>query len=412
MTPVESAFLALMKAAIHAESPADPELSAADWTALFRLADLHKLLPLIADAASGLPSLRRAAAAPDTPLDWKAVRSAVFSQVLRQAVQENEFLDLILSLRDESLEPLVLKGPICRALYPKPLLRPSVDDDLLIPADRAADYHRALLARNLPCDIPDADPEQMDELSYHRPDSPLYIELHKTLFDSESPVFGPFNRFFSETASHPVSAQIQDVTLCTAPPTDHLLFLLLHAYKHLLHGGFGLRIVSDLCLFSRAHAAEIDFPRILEICRSLRCDRFAAAVWRIGDRYLGIPAPEAVPIEVDEAPLLADVLDAGNLGEDINRHHSSNIVLKTVAAEKNGSGKHGGLRSAVFLPASRLERRYPFLKKHRWLLPWAWTRRVCTYGVNLLRSREGSPTASLRVARERTDLLRAYGIID
>ena len=412
MTAVESAFLALTKAAIHAEAPADPELSGPDWTALLRLAELHKLLPLIADAASALPSFRKAAVAKDAPFDWKAVQSRVFVQVNRQMVQENEFLDLILALRADGLEPLVLKGALCRSLYPQPLLRPSVDDDLLVPADRAADFHRALRAQNLPCDDPDADPEQASELSYHRPESPLYIELHKTLFEPDSPVFGPLNRFFTETVSHPVRARIQDVDVLTAPPTDHLLFLLLHAYKHLLYGGFGVRIIADLCLFSRAHAAEIDFPRLLEICASLRCDRFAAAVYRIGEKYLDVPAPDAFRIKVDEAPLLADVLDAGNLGEDINRHHSSNILLKTVAADKRGAGKRGSVRDAVFLPAGQLEGRYPFLKKHRWLLPWAWTRRVCSYAADRIRRRDGNPTVPLRVARERTELLRQYDIID
>ena len=412
MTAVESAFLALTRSAIHAEPAVDPELSGPDWAALFRLADLHKLLPLIADAASALPSLRRAAMDQSGSLDWSAIRSRALSQVNRQMAQENEFLNFLLALRAEGLEPLVLKGAICRALYPQPLLRPSVDDDLLIPADRASDFHRAILAQHLTCDRQDTDPETAEELSYHRPDSPLYLEVHKALFDSASPVFGPFNRFFSETLSHPVRVRIQDVELLTAPPTDHLLFLLLHAYKHLLFGGFGVRVIADLCLFSRAHAAEIDFPRLREICESLRCGRFAAAVYRIGEAHLGIPAPEAFRLEIDEAPLLADVLDAGNLGEDLNRHHSTNIILNTVASDRTGARKRGSLRSAVFLPASQLQGRYPFLKRRSWLLPWAWTRRVCSYAGGRLRRRGGAPTATLRVARARTELLRKYGVID
>ncbi|MBQ2144466.1 MAG: hypothetical protein II436_05060, partial [Oscillospiraceae bacterium] len=60
MTAVESALLALTAAAIHAEAPTDPELSASDWMELLRLADRHKLLPLAADAAAPLPSLRAA----------------------------------------------------------------------------------------------------------------------------------------------------------------------------------------------------------------------------------------------------------------------------------------------------------------------------------------------------------------
>lgn len=418
MTAPETALLALARAAIHGETPTDPELSAADWDALFRLSERHKLLPLIADAASALPSLRRAvAAARDAAApvpDWKKICSVVYSQVNRQAAQENEFLNLILDLRAEGLKPLVLKGAICRALYPKPLLRPSVDDDLLIPADRAADFHRALLARGLTCDQEDPDPEAAAELSYHRPDSPLYIELHKALFDPESPVFASFNSYFADTSAHPARVRIQDVELLTAAPTDHLLFLLLHAYKHFLYSGFGLRIISDVCLFSRGHAAEIDFPAVLAACTDLRCERFAAAVFRIGEKYLDIAAPEAFGLPVDEAPLLADVLSSGNLGEDIDRLHSAHITLQTVAADRLGARAGGTIRNTVFLPASALSGRYPYLKKCPWLLPVAWVSRTATYAMGRLRRKSGAerPAASLRIGKNRVDLLRAYHIID
>ena len=38
-----------------------------------------------------------------------------------------------------------------------------------------------------------------------------------------------------------VELRIRDVPILTLAPTDHLLFLLCHAYKHLLHGGIGIR---------------------------------------------------------------------------------------------------------------------------------------------------------------------------
>ena len=85
MTAVESALLALTAAAIHAEAPTDPKLSASDWMELFRLADRHKLLPLTADAAAPLPSLR---AAVQNGLDWNKILSAVFTQVNSQMIQE------------------------------------------------------------------------------------------------------------------------------------------------------------------------------------------------------------------------------------------------------------------------------------------------------------------------------------
>ena len=411
MTAVESALLALTAAAIHGEAPQDPALSAAEWADLFRLSERHKLLPLIADAAAPLPSLHAAVGQAGGP-DWNQVTTTVYSEVNRQMYQENEFLNLLLDLRAAGLEPLVLKGPILRALYPKPLLRPSVDDDLFIPPERAEDYHRALLARDLNADLPAADPQTADELSYHRPESPLYIELHKALFDTGSAVFAGYNDGFTASPDVPETVRIQDVTIRTLPPTEHLRFLLLHACKHFFHSGFGLRIVSDICLFARAYAERIDFSAVRAACAGLHCERLADAIFRIGEKHLGIPAPICFAGDVEEAALLADVLDAGLHGATLDRLHSSSVTLETIASARTGTAVRSGLRQAMFPPLSRLKGRYPFLEKHPWLLPWAWARRAAGFAVGRLRGKESAPADSLRIGKERVALLREYELID
>ena len=203
--------------------------------------------------------------------------------------------------------------------------------------------------------------------------------------------------------------------LLAPAPTPHLLFLILHAYKHFLHSGFGVRIVADVCLFSQAHAAEIDFSRLAEICGSLRCGKFTAALYRIGEKYLAIPAPEAFSApDVDETALLADILDAGIHGQNIDRLHSANITLKTVGDDRLGKRQgSGSLRKSLFPSAASLAGKYPFLERHPVLLPATWTMRLVRY----LRDRAASdhhihPTASPRIGRERVALLKEYDIID
>ena len=351
-----------------------------------------------------------------TKLFQEKGRSLYPSLVLSEysQLQYAAFLNLILDLRARGLEPLVVKGAICRALYPKPLLRTSVDDDLLIPADRAPAFHGALLELGLICDGSDSDPETAGELSYHRPDSPLYIELHKELFDRESPVFSGWNGYFSGAEDRSVPFQAQDVVLKTMCPTDHLLFLILHAFKHFLFSGFGLRIISDIALFAREYAGEIDFDAVCRACGELRCLPFAAASFRIAEKYLGIQAPAAFSaVEVDEGPLLEDVLEAGIHGQYIDRLHSANITLQTVAADRQGErGKKSGLRASLFPSARQLQGRYPFLKRRPWLLPAAWVRRIGADALQRREGHQGSPTASLRIGRERVALLETYDIID
>ena len=412
MTRADTALMELLCAVFREEKPADPKLEAADWEALLKQADAHRLLAVILDAAFALPSLR-ASGAQNGP-DLRAWREEALSQINRQVVQENEFLNLILALRERGLEPLVVKGAICRALYPKPLLRPSVDDDLLIRPEQAAAFHAALLELGLTEDHGATNPEALWELSYHKPDSPLYIELHTCLFDPESPIFSGFNGLFADAFDAPDREQVQDVELLTPEPNLHLLFLILHAYKHFLFSGFGLRIISDVCLFSRAHAVRIDFEKLLQICTALRCHRFTAAVYRIGEKHLGIPAPAAfAALEVDEGPLLTDVLESGLHGADIDRLHSANITLTTVADAREGNRTaKGGLRASLFPSAQKLSGSYPILKKHPWMVPAAWTHRLTGYLLHRRKYGKQSPTASLRIGRERVALLQQYDIID
>lgn len=54
---------------------------------------------------------------------------SIFQQVSRTAL----FLSDEKELAQLGVQPLVMKGIVCRNLYPKPDLRPSGDEDLLIP---------------------------------------------------------------------------------------------------------------------------------------------------------------------------------------------------------------------------------------------------------------------------------------
>ena len=150
----------------------------------------------------------------------------------------------------------------------------------------------------------------------------------------------------------------------------------------------------------------------MEECEKLRLCRFASAIFEIGEKYLDLPREDLFcDINVDPEPLLDDMLSGGLYGtEDVNRAHSSTMTLEAVASLKEGRRSRGALHS-VFLPKRDLEGRYPYLKKHGWLLPIAWIER----GAGYLKSRKASsvsPSESLRIGRERVELLKKYGIID
>ena len=383
----------------------DPNLTEEDWEALLRLSAEQEVLPLVYEAVCRCPSFKVLESAIRQDYQNRALQIAT-----RQIAQTNEFLTLLLHAQEAGLDPTVLKGAVVRNLYPLPMLRPSVDEDLLIRQDEAEAYHRFFLSEGLYADEPDANITASQELSYHKENSPTYIELHMSLFPPDSRAYGDCNTLFTGVLDRTVTVQIEDVTVRTLAPTDHLLYLICHAYKHFLHSGVGIRQVCDIAMFTRAYGDEVDWGRILAACKSIRIEVFAAAIFRITERHLGFAIPEAFAgMVVEEADLLEDMLSGGLYGTaDEDRLHSSTMTLDAVAADKAGR-KSGNLLHSVFLPLGSLQGRYPYLRRWPVLLPVAWTQRIMSYAA---KRKKVDHSRTVRIGRDRIRLLRQYHIID
>ena len=393
MTPVHEAFLTLLRISLGGGDP-QPELTAEQWAQLLELAQAHKLLPMIFEA--GFPGLCRA-----DPTLAAAAKRRVRDQVILQTLRTAEFLELYRKLTEAGATPLVVKGIVCRQLYPKPDHRPSADEDVLIPPEQLSLCRRVM--EDFGMTTTQTDPEAY-EFPYRKPGSPLYIELHKHLFPPESDAYGNFNEFFGDPFRLTAAEEIQGVAVRTMHPCDHMLYLLLHAFKHFLHSGFGIRQICDILLFAHHHSEVIDWEWIRLSCRSVRAEKFAAAVFTIGARHLGF-APVGGWEEVSELPLLEDVLRSGVYGSaDESRLHSSTITLKAAASRK---AVRSGLVASAFPAARALEGRYPWLKDRPYLLPAAWGHRIIGY----LRQSSAAPAEVLRIGAERVELLRQYDII-
>ena len=222
MTNTQRAFLALLRAALQggeAQLPAQM-----DWPGLFRLADRQQVLPLILEAAWQ-------STAPKELL--LPARHAAMHTVILQTRRTAAFLALYRGLAAQGLRPLVLKGLVCRSLYPDPDNRPSNDEDLLIGRGDFPALHEALLRCGLDCGSGDVLTEG-EETVYIGPD--LRLEVHLSPFPSDSAAYSVCNAFFEGAQERAITLEIQGTEIRTLSPTDHLLYLICHAYKHFLHG--------------------------------------------------------------------------------------------------------------------------------------------------------------------------------
>ena len=385
------------------------EITANEWQALFHLARIHNVLPLFYEAIYEQPSLAT------EPMLLATAKQQVRRQVIMQSIRTNEFLQLNSRLLAAGIKPVVVKGIVCRNLYRHPDHRPSSDEDVLIPEDQFEICHKVLTEFGM------AAQSRTDtyEVPYRKEGSPLYIELHKSLFPPENDAYGDMNRFFEDVQTKVVTVDIQGHCICTLAHTDHLFYLICHAFKHFLHSGFGIRQVCDITLYANAYGLQVDWEQMLENCKAIHAEKFAAAIFAIGKNYLVFnPEQAAYPaiwqtIEIDEIPMLNDLLCGGLYGDSsMSRKHSSNITLDAVASQKSGKNAKSILAKSLFPSAAKLEGRYPYLKKHPYLLPVAWCNRLLKYAQEIRNTRDSNVADALNIGNKRIELMKIYGVLE
>lgn len=405
MNEYDKLFLQLLKDSVRNECiQIDRKTLKENLVPVFRLASSHNILPLITDTVyKDYPDLLTAG------IIQKAKKTAMF-----QAQRSADFALLYDRMISSGLKPLVLKGIICRQLYPQPELRPSADEDLLIHPEEIDSYHFFMLKNGYHLVDQEVDIHKADEISYDNPETHLYLEIHKYLFPPYDKAYGELNRLF-DVLEEPASINIYGSDYYTLGYTDHLLYMICHAYKHVIYSGIGIRQICDIGLFAEKYCEQINWEKLVTSCAEYYLELFLSAVLSICEKYLGIDTDQKVyrmyltENQPDEVPLLEDILSGGTYGAtDKDRLHSSTMTLTAVSADHTGDQK-SGIRRALFPSLSYMSHSYPYLKKHRYLLPLAWSQRIVHY---LTDSRvKNDPGKSLAIGRKRIELLKQYGIL-
>lgn len=389
------------------------DISGEEWMELFRLSQQHQVLPMVYETVYSCPAFHTVNAQ-----QIQLLKRQVIRQVMIQSRRTEEFLNLYRKLTEEGLTPLVVKGLVCRSLYREPDYRCSGDEDVLIPREQFRKCHEVLTAGGMKPAEPDEDPEALGEVPYFSSRGALHLELHKELFSSDSEAYGEFNLLFSDAFDRRISLEINGVRIYTMCHTEHLLYLIVHAFKHFLHSGFGIRQVCDIAVYANTYGSEIDWDELQGKCRRIHAEVFAAALFDIGSKKLVFDKEKAgypeswEQIGADGEELLEDLIDGGVFGDSsMSRKHSSNMTLQAVAEEKRGNKARSSLRQSIFPGREYMERTYTYLKEYPFLLPAAWVSRIGRYLRESRRMADNDALRSIEIGNRRIDLMKKYKII-
>ncbi len=393
---IHSGFVRLLSCAATGKKAQNAEYSPEIWEGIFCLALSQKLLPFVFGAVYDCSDSKKH---PDLFEKYKKI---CLTQVRNQAVAEADFLNYYSLLKNNGLEPCVVKGLLCSRLYKNKSFRLSGDDDLFLGFDfqkcRNVLKNNGFFEKNADSD------HDMWETSFVCPNSRT-LEVHKLLFDPEDEILNSYFEYNN-------LKKIRCDGVLTLEPTDHFLYLLLHAFNHFVRGGIGIRQAWDVSLWMAEYAGEMDLNVLKQKLLDARAFVFSCAMLRVGKEVfcVDLHLPEDWRFEGEVSSLIEDMLSGGVYGSaDGDRLHSSTV---TLAAYRNGKkGKKLSRISAVFPPLSYMKNRYPYLKKFPVFLPFAWVGRLCSYGVETLFRKKSSASRTMSIANSRLSLLEKYGII-
>ena len=361
-----------------------------DWERLFQLCQEQKLTAPVFKLVRGAATNSR---------QWRA---AALTDVALQARRGAAFQTLYTELAGHVIRPLVVKGILCRETYPEPDARISSDEDLYIPREQYSRFHEARLALGFQTETPDL--ENAHELRYLR--NELMVEGHWELFPQDNTALNALNVLNEGFWQRAVTQEVGGIPMLVLEPTDHMIFLLLHLFKHFINSGAGIRQICDVAQWSKHYA--IDWQRVQSAMRLAHAEVFAGAVFDAGEKYFGMAFPEGWP-RADCAALLDDAIGGGIYGSvTMSRKHSGSITLAAVE-DAGEASRFKALMRTLFPNRAVMEMSYPWEKKGAALLPAAWTMRIVKYLGS--RGTDNSAAESVKIGSERMALMKQYQIL-
>lgn len=256
------------------------------WEEVVRLAAYHGVAPLL---FRRLQPLAGEIHLPDKIL--ATLRSLYLDSMVRNLRLYGRLRDLLLALRSDGVEVLLLKGAyLAQAVYGDIALRPMADVDILIREESLPRAEQRLLRMGCaPSEENDKYARTDRHFAYLLPDGD-WVELH---WDIVKPHW-PFRLEVDDVWQRACTATVAGVDVWVLSPEDLLLYLCLHAGFHHAFDYFGLRPLCDVAAVIRWHEGLWNWPAVQRRARLAGAAKVVGLTLALAKRLLGAEVPEEV----------------------------------------------------------------------------------------------------------------------
>ena len=341
MTEEQKYIIELSSAVISDKSPSLPPANL-DWDYIWNKALEQNISGLLASVILKLPKENQ-------PENLQLWRNVVIKTTYLMSRKNAEFERMISVLGEYKIHPICLKGCMIKTLYKNPFLRVMGDFDLFIEESDRSSVLQIF------------EKEGYQTKSYDFMIKASKGEIAWEIFTTLEQEFKTDTEYWDNCLR--MHACMDQNGYLRLDQTYDFAYTALHAAKHFLNSGSGIRPLLDLALMLKNYD-DIDFYAVEELCKSQEMSKVIDYIYNVVDKVFGIPVCVEYK-ELDTEPFLENMLQYGVFGR-------SEQVRPTAGDEVDISI----VKRRLFPDAKTLSREYKYLKKFPILLPVAWIERV------------------------------------
>lgn len=307
-------FISLLKSALWG-SPVDGVPSQEELMAAVRHAKAQSVLGLVADVILADENLYSVLSDDQR----RKLKHFVIGNFSTSQMLNNALLNVVEALRQNGVDPVLLKGQGIAKYYPKPELRQCGDIDIYV----GQDYFQ------LTCEVIGAMSSDKDKEGdipstkhYHTRIGKAFFEIHRY-----TDVYFPprLDRIYQRISDDGMSKDLVTLDFAGVPVLTpsidfNIFFIFNHFWHHFIADGVGLRQICDWVLLLHHNYGKVNLDYLETVLYDMKLMKQWQVFGNIAVDFLGLP-PNEMPFYNDKYKVLSEkvlklIMIEGNFGKE------------------------------------------------------------------------------------------------
>jgi hypothetical protein len=333
-----------------------------DWQKIYELARKHSLAGAIYLAIQKLKEADK----PEESIINK-FKSDFFYATFRYEEQQKAYREITDRFNEQKIRHIYFKGILIREFYPVKQVRTQGDIDFLVYREDMEKVKKIFTDLSYRC----SSSVWHDKYTKDK----VVFEAHDKIVNTKINSKVDYAEYFKNPWEHAEpkgNSYTYELNM-----NYHLVYLLTHLAKHFYKTGAGVRMIFDIAIILDKFSEDLDFSRIWRELKIIKLDIFARNIFSLCEIWFDIKVPE-MNFEIDETTFRAVsnyITDGGTFGFSYNNIAMAALRKEYSKTEKPKLIKSKAIFGKVFLDFDMMREKYPILKKHPYLLVFAWIHR-------------------------------------